>query len=142
MSTEENKAVSRRFHEAIAKGNTQALQKEFAPNYVAHFPGIPVPLDSEGFNQLVNVFASGFPESHFDFDDEFAVGDKVVTRFTYHAVHSGEFQGLPPTGKQVAMTGITILRLADGKIVENTVELDQLGLLQQLGAVPTPGQAS
>jgi steroid delta-isomerase-like uncharacterized protein len=142
MSTEENKAVSRRFHEAIAKGNTQALQKEFAPNYVAHFPGIPVPLDSEGFNQLVNVFASGFPDSHFDFDDEFAVGDKVVTRFTYHAVHSGEFQGIPPTGKQVAMTGITILRLADGKIVENTVELDQLGLLQQLGAVPTPGQAS
>jgi predicted ester cyclase len=139
MSTEENKAVSRRFHEAIAKGNTQALQKEFAPNYVAHFPGIPVPLDSEGFNQLVNVFASGFPESHFDFDDEFAVGDKVVTRFTYHAVHSGEFQGIPPTGKQVAMTGITILRLAGGKIVENTVELDQLGLLQQLGAIPKPG---
>jgi steroid delta-isomerase-like uncharacterized protein len=142
MSTEENKAVSRRFHEAIAKGNTQALQKEFAPNYVAHFPGIPVPLNSEGFNQLINVFASGFPESHFDIGDEFAVGDKVVTRFTYHAVHSGEFQGIPPTGKQVAMTGITILRLAGGKIEENTVELDQLGLLQQLGVVPTPGQAS
>jgi len=139
---EENKAVSRRFHEAIGKGSAQALQKEFAPNYVAHFPGVPVPLDSEGFKQLVNVFASGFPESHFDLDDEFAVGDKVVTRWTYHAVHSGEFQGLPPTGKQVAMTGITILRLAGGKIVENTVELDQLGLLQQLGVVPTPGQAS
>ena len=90
----------------------------------------------------VNVFASGFPGSHFDIDDEFAVGDKVVTRFTYHAVHSGEFQGIPPTGKQVAMTGITILRLAGGKIEENTVELDQLGLLQQLGVVPTPGQAS
>jgi predicted ester cyclase len=141
MSTEENKAVSRRFHEAIGKGSAQALQEEFAPNYVAHFPGVPVPLDSEGFNQLVNVFASGFPDSHFDIDDEFAVGDKVVTRFTYHAVHSGEFQGLPPTGKHVTMTGITILRLAGGKIVENTVELDQLGLLQQLGVVPTPGQA-
>ncbi len=142
MSTEENKAVSRRFHEAIGKGSAQALQEEFAPNYVAHFPGVPVPLDSEGFKQLVNVFASAFPESHFDLDDEFSVGDKVVTRWTYRAVHSGEFQGLPPTGKQVAMTGITILRLAGGKIVENTVELDQLGLLQQLGGVPTPGQAS
>jgi len=140
--SEENKAVSRRFHEAIGKGSAQAVQEELAPNYVAHFPGIPVPLDAQGFNQLVNVFASGFPESHFDIDDEFAVGDKVVTRWTYHAVHSGEFQGLPPTGKQVAMTGITILRLAGGKIVENTVELDQLGLLQQLGVVPTPGQAS
>ena len=139
MSTEENEAVSRRFHEAIAKGNTQALQAEFAPNYVAHFPGVPVPLDAEGFNQLVNVFASGFPESHFDLDDEFAVGDKVVTRWTYHAVHSGVFQGLPPTGKQVSMTGITILRITGGKIVENTVELDQLGLLQQLGAIPAMG---
>ena len=136
--SEENKAVSRRFHEAIAKGSTQALQAEFAPNYVAHFPGIPVPLDAQGFNQLVNAFASGFPESHFDLDDVFEAGDKVVTRWTYRAVHSGEFQGIPPTGKQVAMTGITILRLAGGKIVENTVELNQLGLLQQLGVVPPP----
>ena len=138
MSTEENKAVSRRFHEAIGKGSAQAVEAELAPNFVAHFPGVPGPLDAEGFKQLVNVFGSGFPESHFDIDDEFAVGDKVVTRSTYHAVHSGEFQGFPPTGKQVAMTGITILRLAGGKIVENTVELDQLGLLQQLGVVPPP----
>jgi predicted ester cyclase len=139
--SEENKAVSRRFHEAIGKGSAQAVQEELAPNYVAHFPGIPVPLDAEGFKQLVNVFASGFPESHFDFDDEFAVGDKVVTRWTYHAVHTGEFQGLPPTGKQVAMTGITILHIIGGKVVDNTVEMDQLGLLQQLGAVPpAPGQ--
>src|SRR5713101_8114015 len=96
--SDDNEAVSRRFHEAIGKGSAQALQAEFAPNYVAHFPGVPVPLDAEGFKQLVNVFASAFPESHFDLDDEFAVGDKVVTRWTYRAVHSGEFQGLPPTG--------------------------------------------
>ena len=136
--SEENKAVSRRFHQAIGKGSAQAVQEELAPNYVAHFPGIPAPLDAQGFNQLVNVFASGFPESHFDFDDVFEAGDKVVTRFTYHAVHSGEFQGIPPTGKHVMMTGITILRIAVGKVVENTVELDQLGLLQQLGVVPPP----
>jgi len=142
MSTEENKAVSRRFHEAIGKGSAQAVQEELAPNFVAHFPGVPGPLNTEGFKQLVNGFGSGFPESHFDIDDEFAVGDKVVTRWTYRAVHSGEFQGLAPTGKQVAMTGITILQIAGGKIVENSVELDQLGLLQQLGVVPAPGQAS
>ena len=136
--SEENKAVSRRFHEAIGRGSAQAVQEELAPNYVAHFPGSPGPLDAEGFKQLVNVFASGFPESYFDFDNEFAVEDKVVTRWTYRAVHSGEFQGLPPTGKQVAMTGITILHIAGGKIVEHWVELDQLGLLQQLGVVPPP----
>ena len=139
--TEENKSVSRRFHEAIGKGSAQAVEAELAPNFVAHFPGVPGPLDAEGFKQLVNVFGSGFPESHFDIDEEFAVEDKVVTRWTYRAVHSGEFQGLPPTGKQVAMTGITILHIAGGKIVENSVELNQLGLLQQLGVVPAPGQA-
>ena len=89
-----------------------------------------------GFNQLVNAFATGFPGSHFDFEDEFAAGDKVVTRWTWHAVHRGEFQGIPPTGKPVTMTGISILRFADDKVVENTVELDQLGLMQQLGGVP------
>ena len=136
--SEENKAVSRRFHEAIGKGSAQAVQKELAPNFVAHFPGVPGPLDAEGFKQLVNVFGSAFPESHFDLADEIAVGDKVVTRWTYHAVHSGAFQGIPPTGKHISMTGITILRLTGGKIVENTVELDQLGLLQQLGIVPPP----
>lgn len=139
----DNKAVSRRFHEGIANGNTQGLQAEFAPNYAAHFPGIPVALDAAGFNQLVNAFAAGFPKSHFHLDDVVEAGDKVVTRWTYHAVHSGGFQGISPTGKQIAMTGITILRLADGKIVENTVEMDQLGLLQQLGVVPPPsGQGS
>ena len=138
--SEENKAVSRRFHEAFDKGKqgAQAIQEELAPNFVAHFPGVPGPLDREGFKQLINVFTSAFPESHTHIDDEFAVGDKVVTRWTYRAVHSGEFQGLPPTGKQVAMTGITILHIAGGKIVEHWVELDQLGLLQQLGVVPPP----
>jgi steroid delta-isomerase-like uncharacterized protein len=141
MSTEENKAISRRFHTAIGKGNTQALQEEFAPNYVAHFPGLPDRLDAEEFNQIVTAFSTGFPESHFDFDDEFAVGDKVVTRWTWNAVHKGEFQGLPPTGKQVTMTGITILHIVGGKIVDNTVEMDQLGLMQQLGAIPATEQS-
>jgi len=136
--SEENQAISLRFHVAIGKGSAQAVQAELAPNYVAHFPGSPLPLDAEGFNQLVNVFGSAFPDSYFDLDDEFAAGDKFVTRWTYRAVHSGTFQGLPPTGKHVTMTGISILRIIGGKIVENTVELDQLGLLQQLGVVPPP----
>ncbi len=82
---------------------------------------------------MVNMFASAFPDSHFEIDDEFAVGDKVVSRWKYRAVHGGEFQGLPATGKQVAMTGITILQITGGKIVVNSVELDQLSPLQQLG---------
>ena len=140
MSAEENKVVSRRFHEAFDKGQqgAQALSEELAPNFVAHFPGVPGPLDREGFKQLGNVFTSAFPDSHTHIDDEFAVGDKVVTRWTDRAVHRGDFQGLPPTGKQVTMTGITILHIAGGKIVEHWVEFGQLALLQQLGVVPPP----
>jgi predicted ester cyclase len=138
MSTEENKTVSRRFHAAFDKGNQgpQALYEELASNFVAHFPGVPGPLDREGFRQLGNVFTSAFPQSQTTIDDEIAEGDKVVSRWTYRAVHRGEFQGIPPTGKQVTMTGLTLLRIAGGKIVEHWVELDQLGLLQQLGVVP------
>jgi predicted ester cyclase len=133
--SEDIKAVSRRFHEAIGKGSAAAVQQELAPGFVAHFPGVPGPLDAAGFEQLAGAFGSAFPESRFEFHDEFVAGDKVVTRWTYRAVHRGEFQGLPPTGKPVAMTGISILRIAGGKVVEDTVELDQLGLLRQLGAV-------
>jgi predicted ester cyclase len=138
MSSEENKTVSRRFHEAFDKGNQgpQALYEELAPNFVAHFPGVPGPLDREGFTQLGKVFTSAFPQSQTTIDDEIAEGDKVVSRWTYRAIHRGEFQGIPPTGKQVSMTGLTLLRIAGGKIVEHWVELDQLGLLQQLGVVP------
>jgi steroid delta-isomerase-like uncharacterized protein len=140
--SDENIAVSRRFADAIAKGSAQAVQAELAPNFVGYFPGLPSALDVEGMTQLVNVFGSAFPGSHFDVHDEFSAGDKAVIRWTYQAVHRGEFQGLPPTGRPVAVSGITILRLKDGKIVEYAVELDQLGLLRQLGVVPAPpGQA-
>lgn len=137
--SEENKAVSHRFHQAIGRGSAEAVQAELAPNYSAHFPGIPGSLDAEGFKQLVNVFGTAFPDSDFEIDEEFSLGDKVVTRWTYHGVHKGEFQGLPPTGKQIAMTGITILHIVAGKVVVNSVEMNQLGLLQQLGAIPSSG---
>jgi predicted ester cyclase len=140
--SDENIAVSRRFGDAIASGNVQALQADLAPNFVGHFPGAPGPLDVEGVKQLITVFASAFPGSHFEIVDEFAAGDKVVIRWTYHATHRGDFQGLPPTGKPIMMTGITILCMTGGKVVEYAVELDQLGLLRQLGAIPAPsGQA-
>ncbi len=142
MSTEENKAVSRRFHEAFDKGSegAQALYEELAPNFVAHFPGVPGPLDREGFKQLGSAFTTAFPTSQTAIEDEIAEGDKVTSRWVYRAAQTGEFQGIPPTGKQVEMTGITILHVVDGKVVEHWVNFDQLGLMQQLGVIPPPGQ--
>ncbi len=69
-----------------------------------------------------------------------AEGEKVVSRLTVHGVHQGDFQGIPPTGKAVMQTGIDILRLAGGKVIERWGEFDNLGLMQQLGVIPAPGQ--
>jgi len=69
-----------------------------------------------------------------------AEGEKVVSRLTVHGVHQGDFQGIPPTGKAVMQTGIDILRLAGGKVIERWGEFDNLGLMQQLGVIPASGQ--
>ena len=70
-----------------------------------------------------------------------AEGDKVVQRWTFRGIHRGAFQGIPSTGRQVTLTGISIWRVDGGKIVESWHELDTLGLMRQLGAIPAPGQA-
>jgi predicted ester cyclase len=84
---------------------------------------------------------SGLPDADVSVEEEIAEGDKVVIRWTLRCTHMSELMGIPPTGKQVTWTGITIYRLADGKIVEEKGEEDSLGLMRQLGAVPTLTQA-
>ena len=73
-------------------------------------------------------------------DDLVAEGDKVVVRWTFRGTHPGEFQGVPPTGKQVTIIGISIFRIVGNKVVEDWTIIDLLGLLQQLGVIPPPGQ--
>jgi len=143
MSTEDNKAlVNRYFNAAWNQGNPAVIDELFAANFHAHNPGVPNGGSREGFKQFNSVFRSAFPNLRISQDDVIAEGDQVVTRFTVHGTHQGELQGIPPTGKQMTITGIEIVRVSGGKIVEAWVEFDQLGMLQQLGVVPTPGQAS
>ncbi len=138
MSTEENKALVRQQHEEWdRKGYTNAVEL-LAPNFVAHLPGSPHPMNLEAFKQYAAPFDAGFSGSRHTIEDMIAEGDKVVTRVTWRATHTGNFQGLPPTGKQVTMTSMNILRIANGKIVERWGEFDALGLMQQLGVIP-PG---
>jgi predicted ester cyclase len=82
------------------------------------------------------MFSTAFSEIHYTVEDQVAEGDKVATRVTLRATHSGDFQGLPPTGKQIAVSGLTLERIRDGKIVERRVSFDQMGMMQQLGLVP------
>jgi steroid delta-isomerase-like uncharacterized protein len=140
MSTEQNKAIARRLNEAFDTNDRVALEELFAPGLLAHFAGIPTPFNREAFLQMAGLFAAAFTENQTTTDDQIAEGDKVMTRITWRAVHSGDFQGIPATGKQIEVTGVAIDRIQDGKIVEHWSNLDQMSLMQQLGAIPSPGQ--
>ena len=85
-------------------------------------------------------FAAAVPDARYTVEDMIAEGDRVVSRFTMTGTQTGEMQGIPPTGKQCKVAGIDIFRVVDGKIVEHWDAVDQLGMLQQLGVIPAPGQ--
>lgn len=142
MSTEQNKALARRFIEEIWNQKNLAVAKELmAATYVFHTPGSPpgLPPGPEGFQQFASAFFTAFPDVHTSIKDQLAEGDKVVTRWTSRGTNTGSLFGMPATGKSATITGITIDRITDGKIVESWDELDQLGMLQQLGVIPVRG---
>ncbi|HEY83312.1 MAG TPA: ester cyclase [Dehalococcoidia bacterium] len=85
---------------------------------------------------------TGLPDFHSTIEDRIVEGDKVMTRFTVRGTQQGELMGIALTGRQVTLTGIAIHRISGGKIVENWLSMDMLGMLQQLGVVPPPGQLS
>jgi predicted ester cyclase len=136
---DDNKATYRRwFEEVVNSGDLGLADSLLAPDYRLHFPGLPGPVDREGHKQLVMGFRTGFPDWVETVEDVIGEDDKVVIRVTGRGTHDGEFQGIAPTGRPVTATGIGIGRLTDGRIVESWAAYDALGLLQQLGALPTP----
>ena len=142
MSAEDNEAIIRRWIEAYNERDRQAEADLLAPGYVAHVPGAPGPLVGlEAWTQFSGSFAEAFPDIRLTVEDIFSAGEMVAARVTFHGTHRGEFQGMPPTGKEVAFSSIEINRVADGKVEEHWVELDLLGLMQQLGALPEPQQS-
>jgi predicted ester cyclase len=138
MSTEENKTIVRQYFEKW--GAAEAERESLAPDFVAHMPGIPGPMNREAFIQYQGVVRSAFPDFAPTLEEQIAVGDKVANRLVFRGTHQGDFQGIPPTGKRVTVTAITIERVVGGKIVEHWIEFDGLGMMQQLGVVPPPGQ--
>ena len=137
MSAENNKTIVRRLFEEVMKGNLAIADELIAADYAQHSV-FGIPDGREGFKQFFMAFAAAVPDAHFVIEDVIAEGDKVVTRFTVTGTQTGALQGIPPTGKKFAMKGIDIFRVVDGKIVEHWDAVDQLGMLQQLGAIPTP----
>jgi steroid delta-isomerase-like uncharacterized protein len=142
MSSEANKVLVRRFFEAFNAGDLDGIAALFAPNAIVHNSGAPDPLNLEGFGQLAAGFLAAFPGGQHSIDEVIVEGDKVVTRMTYRGAHTGDLMGIPPTGKHVAVSAMTIDQIVGGKIVETWRLFDQLSMMQQLGVIPTPEQAT
>jgi predicted ester cyclase len=142
MSEEdENRAVVRRWIETFNNPYTPQTEVDvLAPGYIAHAPGLPGPLDLEAWSQFTGSFVEAFPDLQLTVEDIFCRGDMVAARVSFRGTHRGEFQGIPPTGKEVAFSSIEIDRMVDGKVAEHWFEMDLLGLMRQLGAIPNPEQ--
>ncbi|MCB0167898.1 MAG: ester cyclase, partial [Anaerolineae bacterium] len=108
MSIESNKAVVRRFREALAAGDVEEAFAVFAPDAVIHMGSAPEPLSMEGFKQMGQLLLSAFSASSSTVEAMIAEGDLVVSRITFRGTHTGDMMGIPPTGKSVAMSEIII----------------------------------
>ncbi len=139
MSTEDNKTRARRFIEEVwNQGNVAVIDELAAPSFSD--PGLLPPVQGlEGLKQYVTMYRTAFPDVYFTIDDQIAEGDKVVTRFTATGTQKGELMGIAATGRRATVMGITITRYENGKVVESWSNFDALGMMQQLGVVPSMG---
>ena len=142
--TEQNKATARRFFEEIVNAKQLGVADEiFAAAHTYHDPSSPmIGPGPEGMKQLIGMYIAAYPDLYHAVEDQIAEGDTVVTRWTGTGTHQGDLLGMAPTGKPAKVMGIWIHRLAGGKIVESWNVWDTLGMLQQLGVIPAPGQAA
>ena len=140
----EIKEISRRLTDEIwNEGNLDVIGELVSPDYVGFDPVIGESRGIGAFKDSVLTYRTAFPDVRLTIDQQIAEGDTVVDRWTARATHRGELMGIAPTGKEATVTGITIGRFVDGKLVEGRTNWDALGLFQQLGIVqaPTPTQA-
>jgi steroid delta-isomerase-like uncharacterized protein len=141
--SENNKAIVRRLIEEFwNKGNQSLADQFFAPNYTHHDASTPdFGQGPEGERKRATLYRTAFPDLRLTVEDTIAEGETVMTRWSCRGTHKGELGGIAPTGKQVTISGVTIVRFSNGKMVEGYVNWDALGLMQQLGVVPQLAQA-
>lgn len=143
MSTEKNKATVRRaIEEGWNQGHVAVFDELNAPNLIYHDPGVPNVRTSEDYKRWVTESRRAFPDLHITIEDLVAEGDQVAMRWTFRGTHTGALvtpMPLPATGKQITVSGISIIRFAGEKAIEAWNQGDNLGELQQLGVIPMPG---
>ena len=131
----ENKAIVQKVYDVINANTLDNLDALIVVDVADHNPTPGVAPGLAGTKQTLSMYHAVFSDLHVTAEDMIANGDKVVARLTTTGTNTGEFMGLPPTGKQVSMSGIEMFRLAEGKIVERWAEFDMMSLMQQLGAM-------
>ena len=141
MATDIKVLHRRGFEEGINQKRLDVFDELLAEEYVNYaFPAsAPGP---EGFKQVMGMFFAAFPDMHVAIEEQVAEGDKVASRGTFTGTHTGEFMGIAATGRPVSVSYIDVWRFRDGKAVENWVQMDMLGLMQQLSVVPAPEPAT
>ena len=136
--SEANKAIARGSFEALSSGDgalDRALDM-YSADVVYHSPEGDLS-GRDAVRGYLSVYFTAFSNINLTVEDVIAEGDKVVTRITTTATHTGDLQGLPPTGKDISLEGISIMRIADGKIAEEWEIFDIMGMMQQIGAIPS-----
>lgn len=138
-----NKKIARQLlTETFAEGRLETVDELVSTGYVGYDAAMPEPiLGTEGLKNAARGYREAFPDLKMTIEDEIAENDRVSTRWVARGSHGGEFFGIQPTGRQVTVTGVTISRIRDDKVVEAWTSWDTLGLLQQLGAVLEPIRA-
>ena len=138
--SEQNKKIARRmFEEGEGQGNLAVIDELIANDFVNHTPFGEMH-GQEPARQFILMLRQGFPDLEVTVEDQVAEGDRVATRWTARGTHQGEFQGVPPTGNPMEISGIAVARLANGKVIEQWANPNLLSLMQQIGAVPMPDQ--
>jgi steroid delta-isomerase-like uncharacterized protein len=136
------KALVRRVVEEPWKGNWDVIEESVAETYVGYDPSQTEPISGrDGLRANLQQYIDAFSDARITVDDQIAEGEKVASRWTGRGTHTGEIAGVSPTGRDVTVSGLTISRLEGGKIAEEWITWDTLGMLIQIGAIPEPARA-
>jgi steroid delta-isomerase-like uncharacterized protein len=142
MSEGNRNAVRRLIEEVWNKGNLPVADELFAYSYIHHDASTPdVGRGADGEKKRATLYRTAFPDFRLMIEDMIAEGETVMARWSCRGTHKGDLSGIAPTGKQFSISGVSVARFENGKIVEGWVNWDALGLMQQLGAVPELGKA-
>ena len=129
--------VDRFIEEVINQGRLEVADEIVAEDFIELDPLPGQRQGREGLKEVIGMMRTAFPDIHWVAEESICSGEKVVTRFTWTGSHRGPFMGIPATGKSVAVKGVVIDLLAEGRMKESRILMDSLGMLQQLGVIPS-----